>query len=146
MGELVAALCAGMFTGAAIYISLVEHPARLNIGTVAAIAEFRASARRAGPLQASLAAIGSLAAMLDWWQGYGAQLLTAGLLLGSVIPFTVLVIWPTNWRLVDSRLDPDSQEAAILLKRWGRLHLIRSLVSFLAFALLVAHLAGVLPP
>jgi len=140
--ELVAALCAGVFAGAAIYITLVEHPARLECGTAAAVAEFGPSYRRAAVMQASLGAIGSLSAVIGWWQGYGAPLLTAGLLLGSVIPFTLLVILPTNKRLLDPALDRNSQEAAVLLRRWGRLHLVRSLASGIAFVVLLAHLAG----
>jgi hypothetical protein len=93
---LVATLCAGVFAGAAIYITLVEHPARLECGTAAAVAEFTPSYRRAARLQASLAAMGSLSAVAAWWQGHGSAFLTGGLLLGSVIPFTLLVILPTN--------------------------------------------------
>ncbi|MGH9161229.1 MAG: DUF1772 domain-containing protein [Vicinamibacteraceae bacterium] len=133
-----ATLCTGVFAGAAIYITLVEHPARLAAGTAAAIAEFRPSYRRAAPLQASLAAIGSLAAIVAWWQGYGSALLVAGLLQGSVIPFTLLVIYPTNGRLLDPALDGSSPEAAVLLRRWGQLHLVRSVVSGAAFILLVS--------
>ena len=35
--ELIATLCTGLFTGAAIYVNLVEHPARLETGTAAAV-------------------------------------------------------------------------------------------------------------
>ncbi len=35
--ELIATLCTGLFTGAAIYVNLVEHPARLEPGTAAAV-------------------------------------------------------------------------------------------------------------
>ncbi|MPY89798.1 MAG: DUF1772 domain-containing protein [Luteitalea sp.] len=137
-----ATLCTGVFAGAAIYITLVEHPARLACGTAAAVAEFGPSYRRAAPMQASLAAVGSLAAVVGWWQGYGSPLLIAGLLLGSVIPFTLLVIYPTNTRLLDPRLDSSSPEAAVLLRRWGRLHLVRSLASGAAFIVLVTHLSA----
>jgi hypothetical protein len=54
--ELVATLCAGLFAGAAIYITLVEHPARLECGTDLAVTEFGPSYRRAAIMQASLAA------------------------------------------------------------------------------------------
>ena len=138
--ELVAALCAGLFAGAAIYITLVEHPARLECGTAAAIAEFGPSYRRATVMQASLGAIGSVAAVLGWWQGAGAPLLVAGLLLASVIPFTLVVILPTNKRLLDPALDRNSREAAVLLRRWGRLHLVRSVTSAIAFVVLLAHM------
>jgi hypothetical protein len=139
--DVIACLCAGLFAGAAIYISLVEHPARLECGTAVAVAEFRPSYRRATVMQASLAAMGTLAALAGWWLGHGASLLIAALLLGSVIPFTLLVILPTNTRLGDDTLDPASREAAVLLERWGRLHLVRSIASGAAFVILVAHVA-----
>jgi uncharacterized membrane protein len=93
-------------------------------------------------MQALLAAIGSLAAVIGWSQDYGGALLIGGLLLASVIPFTLLVILPTNKQLLDPALNRDSQEAALLLLRWGRLHLIRSLASGVAFAVLLAHIVG----
>ena len=142
--EAIAALCAGMFAGAALYITFVEHPARLECGNAAAVAEFAPSYRRATIMQASLAAIGSLATIVGWWQGGERSLLIAGLLLGSVIPFTLLVILPTNKRLLAPSLNPDSPEAAVLLRRWGRLHLYRSAASAAAFLILVAHLGGAL--
>jgi hypothetical protein len=39
----VAALAAGLFAGAAIYVSAVEHPARLSCGTELAVREFAPS-------------------------------------------------------------------------------------------------------
>jgi hypothetical protein len=56
--ELLATLCAGLFAGAAIYITLVEHPARLECGTLLATTEFGPSYRRASLMQASLATLG----------------------------------------------------------------------------------------
>jgi hypothetical protein len=139
--ELIATLCAGLFAGAAMYISLVEHPARLECGTELALREFEPSYRRAAVMQASLAAIGFPAAVMAWYQGRGLVVLVGGLLLGAVIPFTLLVIFPTNKRLLDPGLDRRSAEAAELLERWGRLHAVRSVLGGLAFGLLVWHLA-----
>lgn len=59
-----------------------------------------------------------------------------------VIPFTLVVILPTNKRLLDPGLDRSSAEAAALLARWGQLHAVRSVLSTVAFGLLVWHLAG----
>jgi hypothetical protein len=140
--ELIATLSAGLFAGAAIYITLVEHPARVECGTELAATEFGPSYRRATLLQASLAALGFTAALVAWIQGRGVLVLVGGLLLGAVIPFTLLVLLPTNKRLLDPGLDRRSAEAAALLDRWGRLHAVRSVVSGLAFGLLVWHLAG----
>ena len=139
--ELIATLCAGLFAGAAIYITLVEHPARLEFGTELAATEFGPSYRRATLMQASLAAVGLASAIVAWIQGRGPIVLVGGLLLGTVIPFTLLVILPTNKRLLDPGLDRRSAEAAALLERWGRLHAVRSVLSAVAFGLLVWHLA-----
>jgi hypothetical protein len=134
--ELVALLCTGLFAGAAIYISLVEHPARLKCGTALAVAEFGPSYRRAAVMQASLAVVGCLSAVAAWAQGSATAVLVAGLLLGAAVPFTLIVIMPTNKRLLDARLDRGSPEARALLARWGRLHAVRSVVSGIAFLLL----------
>ena len=139
--ELIATLCAGLFAGAAIYITFVEHPARLECGTMLAATEFVPSYRRATFMQASLAALGLIAALAAWARGRGPEVLVAGVLLGLVIPFTLIVILPTNTRLLDRELDRGSPEAAALLARWGRLHAVRSGASGIAFALLVWHLA-----
>jgi Domain of unknown function (DUF1772) len=139
--ELIATLCAGLFAGAAIYVNLVEHPARLECGTALAISQFGPSYRRATVMQASLAALGLVAAVGAWLEGRGLVVLIAGLLLGLVIPFTLIVILPTNKALLDPSLDRDSAEAATLLVRWGRLHAVRSILSAVAFGVLACHLA-----
>ena len=139
--ELIATLCAGLFGGAAIYINLVEHPARLECGTALAISEFGPSYRRATVMQASLAALGLVASVGAWLEGRGLVVLIAGLMLGLVIPFTLIVILPTNKALLDPGLDRGSAEAAALLARWGRLHAVRSILSAVAFGVLACHLA-----
>jgi uncharacterized membrane protein len=142
--ELLALLCTGLFAGAAVYVTLVEHPARLKCGTALAIAEFRPSYRRAAVMQATLAGIGCAAALGAWGQGRGWSVLVAGLMLGSVIPFTLIVILPTNKRLLNPGLDPNSTEATTLLARWGKLHTVRTAASGAAFLLLGLHMAGAL--
>jgi hypothetical protein len=138
--ELIATLCAGLFAGAALYITFVEHPARLECGTAVAATEFVPSYRRATIMQASLAALGFVAANVAWLQGSEGLVLVAGVLLGLVIPFTLIMIVPTNERLLDPTLDRGSEEAAVLLRRWGRLHAVRSVLGGAAFALLAWHL------
>ncbi len=140
--ELIALLCTGLFAGAAIYVTLVEHPARVGCGPVLAIAEFRPSYRRGAFMQAGLASIGCVAALAAFTQGRGAPVLVAGLLLGAAILFTLIVILPTNRRLLDPRLDPLTAESATLLARWGHLHAVRSAVGGAAFLLLGLHVLG----
>jgi uncharacterized membrane protein len=140
--ELTATFCAGLFAGAAIYVNLVEHPARLEVGTAAAVKEFRPSYRRATVMQASLAIVGLLAALGAWLQGGGVLVLVAGLLLGAVVPFTLIGIFPTNKALLDPSLDEGSPRAAMLLRRWNRLHAVRSGTALVAFAILLLHLGA----
>ena len=77
---------------------------------------------------------GSLLAIAAWLIGAGLVWLLAGLVLGSVVPFTLLVMWPTNIQLEDSGLDTSSELARSLLVRWGRLHAVRSVLSLLAWS------------
>jgi hypothetical protein len=84
-------------------------------------------------MQAPLAVIGSLAALMSWWFDRGLAWLVGGLLLLFIIPFTLVVILPTNKRLESRELDLRSEEAGRLLRRWGRLHAVRSILSGVAF-------------
>jgi len=135
LAEFVSVLACALFTGAAVYISLVEHPARMECGVEIAATEFPPSYRRATILQASLAALGFVASITAWLAGATFWWVVAGALLGSVIPFTLLVILPTNKQLLSRELNRGSDEAGRLLARWGRLHAVRSVLSGLALVL-----------
>jgi uncharacterized membrane protein len=133
--KLLTTLCCGLFAGAAIYISLVEHPARIECGTELAATEFGPSYRRAAVMQASLAALGLIGSIVAWLTGGGLGWLVGGLLLGSVIPFTLVIIRPINQQLLDPTLDKESQQAQELLSRWGKLHAVRSALSGMALVI-----------
>lgn len=137
---LVATLAAGIFAGAAIYVSAVEHPARVSCGTEIALREFAPSYRRGAIMQASLAIGGCGAGVIGGWLYNDTASIVAGLLLGFVVVFTLLVIFPTNKRLLDSPLDARGVEASQLLARWGRLHAVRSMLSAVAFLIFVLRL------
>jgi uncharacterized membrane protein len=135
IAEIFAALCCGLFSGAALYVSLVEHPARVECGTQLAVAEFDPSYRRGARLQALLAVLGSLSAMLVWIRGGNVAWLWGAVLFFSVVPYTLLVILPSNKQLLESSLDRSSERARALLVRWGRLHAVRTVVSLAALIL-----------
>lgn len=124
--ELVAVFASTLFTGAAIYITAVEHPARLSCGTEIAATQWAPSYKRATVMQASLAVIAGLLGIARAVQHGGALWAAASVLILSVVPFTLIVIRPTNNRLLDPRRDRRSKETLELLKSWGRLHLVRS--------------------
>ena len=131
--EGIATLSAGLFAGAAVYLNLVEHPARMECGTELAVTEFAPSYRRATIMQVALAAVGFLSAATVWLIGGSLWWLIGGVNFIAVIPFTLIVIFPTNKKILDSSLDKSSELASKLLIRWGRLHAVRSILSLVAF-------------
>ena len=133
--EFIALLSCSLFAGAATYISLVEHPARMECGVEIATTEFSPSYRRATIMQATCAALGLLLSIAAWLAGATFWWLVAGVLLGAVIPFTLIVILPTNKRLLSPTLDRRSAETGRLLARWGALHAVRSVLSGTALLL-----------
>jgi Domain of unknown function (DUF1772) len=139
--EIIATLAAGIFAGAAVYINLVEHPARLSCGVAAAVMEWRSSYKRGALMQAPLAFVGSLAAFVSWWLHRDWAWMAGGLFLLLVIPFTFVVILPTNKRLENPALDVHSEDARRLLQRWNRLHAVRSILSAAAFLIFLLQLA-----
>lgn len=137
----VAVLAAALFAGAAAYVSLVEHPARMECGTELAATEFGPSYRRGAAMQASLALLGTVAGLACFTAGAGQLWLWGGLAIFAAIPFTLVVIFPTNKRLLEPGRDRRSAETRALLVRWGQLHAVRTLLGLASAALLVAALA-----
>jgi len=129
ISELIATLAAGLFAGAALYVNLVEHPARMTLGPAAALAEFAPSYKRGTNMQASLAVVGSVAGVLAWLLGAPRGWLVGACLLGAVVPFTLIVIFPTNRALLAG---PGERDASRLLARWNRLHAVRTALSLAA--------------
>lgn len=132
MVQFLAVFCCSLFAGAALYVSLVEHPARLECGTEVAATEFPPSYRRAAVMQASLAILSFLFSITAWLTSANVSWLVGGMVLVSVVPYTLVVIMPTNKELLDPSLDKRSDKTTELLSRWGRLHRVRTILSVLA--------------
>jgi hypothetical protein len=124
--EFVAVLCASLFAGAALYISIAEHPARMSLDTRIAALQWAPSYKRATWLQAPLALISLFSGVAVWLQGGHVGWLIAALLVGSVVPFTLVFITATNHRLLAPGRDLSSTETRALLVRWGQLHGVRT--------------------
>ena len=130
--QFVAVLCSALFAGAAIYINLVEHPARMGCGTALAVTEWAPSYRRAVAMQVPLAVVSTLAGLVSWLMTGKILWLIGTLLIFAVIPFTLVVIMPTKKLLLDPVRDRASAQTRTLLEKWGRLHSVRSLLSLFA--------------
>lgn len=137
-----ATLACSLFAGAAVYITFVEHPARLACGTEVAARQWAPSYKRATVMQVSLAVLATLAGVAAWLSGDGAAWLIGALVIASVIPFTLVVILPTNNRLLEPGRDLASAETRELLEAWGRLHAVRSFLSVVATIVFLIALVG----
>jgi hypothetical protein len=132
-----AILATALFAGAAVYVSVVEQPARMACPIEVAIAEWRPSYRRATIMQASLAVLSTLSGIAAGISSGGAVWIVAAFVLSAVVPFTLIVMWSTNKRLEDPQLDLSSAEARNLLARWGRLHAVRTAIALAALLLML---------
>jgi Domain of unknown function (DUF1772) len=140
--QFLAVLCCILFAGAAIYINLVEHPARMGCDTKTAATVWAPSYKRGTVMQAPLAAVSFLAGVGAWLLGGGLLWLIGAVLIGLVVPFTFIAVMPTNHQLLALGPDLSSVETRSLLEKWGRLHAVRSVLSFLASIVYLVSIFG----
>jgi hypothetical protein len=118
--------------GAALYLTVAEQPARLHLDAAQALRQWKPSYARAAVMQASLAVLSSLAGLAAAWQlGDWRFVLGAALMLAN-LPYTVIVIMPTNAAL---KATPEAQagaETRALIEGWGRLHGVRTALGIAA--------------
>ncbi len=138
--KFVATISCTFFAGAAVYVNLVEHPARMGCGTKIAATVWAPSYKRATVMQATLAIVGLASGFAVWLLGGGVPWLLGAILLGLVVPYTFIVIMPTNKRLLLPDRDMDSSETRALLEKWGWLHAARSLLSLAASVVFICAL------
>ena len=119
-------VAAALFTGAAIYITVAEQPARQVLAAGPMLAQWRASYRRAAVMQASLALIGGALGCWATYQLADGRWLLAALLLVANWPYTLLCIKPTNDALNRLAIADAGPDARRLVATWGRLHTGRS--------------------
>ena len=112
----------------------------MTLETRLAAMQWAPSYGRATWMQAPLALVGFLAGSGAWLAGAGAVWLVAAVCLGVVVPFTFIVIMPTNHQLLERGRDIGSTDTRRLLERWGQLHAVRSVASTIAGALMLAAL------
>ena len=125
-------LSATLFAGAALYINLAEHPARLGLETRQAALQWAPSYKRATWLQAPLAIISCLCGVAVAVITADTRWLVPAFLVGAVVPVTLVVIMPTNRQLLVVGRDLSSASTRSLLVRWGQLHAVRSVLSLMA--------------
>jgi anthrone oxygenase-like protein len=123
---------AAVFTGAAIYVTIAEQPARLQLDDRSLLAEWKLAYRRGYMMQASLAIVGGFFGIVAFFSTLEWRWLLGAVVLLVNWPYTVFVIMPTNRRLTDTRPDAATAETRHMIGRWGILHAGRSALGLAA--------------
>src|SRR5580704_9548887 len=115
-----------------------SNPQRLQLDDHALLAQWQPSYKRGFAMQAPLAVAGFILGLLAWWQTGGWPWLLGAIILIANWPYTLLVIMPTNNRLMaqDPAADPAAVGAATrrLIEKWAGLHAVRTALGFAAVA------------
>jgi Domain of unknown function (DUF1772) len=131
LGQL-ALVTAAVFAGAALYISLVEQPARLGLDHRSLLAEWKPAYKRGTAMQAPLAVVGFVLGLAAWWQTGHLGWALGALLMIANWPFTFFAIMPTNHRLMATEPAAAGPESRAMIERWGSLHAGRTALGFAA--------------
>ena len=136
-----ALVAAGLFAGAAVYVSAVEHPARRSLTPGEALTQWKPAYERGAIMQATLALVGSVLGLVAWWRTGDWMWALGAVVLVANWPYTLVGIMPTNRKLKATDPATAGAESRALLETWARLHMVRTGLGCAAtLAFLVASL------
>ncbi len=127
-----ALITAAVFAGAALYISTVEHPARLGLDHRSLLTEWKPAYKRGTAMQAPLAILGFALGLIAWWQTGHPAWVVGALLMIANWPVTFFAIMPTNNRLMAIEPAMAGPESRAMIETWGSLHQIRTALGLTA--------------
>jgi hypothetical protein len=133
---------AALFTGAAFYINIAEHPARTILSDSAFLTQWKPSYSRGLVMQSSLAIIGFLLGTAAWWIEGRVLFLVGALLMIANWPWTLLGILPVNRVLMATEPAVAGPETRTLLAKWNLLHAVRTALGTLATVCFLAALTA----
>jgi hypothetical protein len=124
-----------VFAGAAVYVSVSEQPARLQLDDRALLTQWKPSYKHSAAMQAPLALIGCILGLIAWRQTGAWQWLAGAIVLVSAWPYTLMLIRRTNNELMATQLSNAGPHSRTLIEKWGRLHAGRAGLGVLAMIL-----------
>lgn len=135
-------LCLGIFSGAALYINVCEHPARMQLNNNEAVLQWQPSYVRAFAMQASLMVIVAITGFLLYFK-YASDFIFAFSASVAVIIwlYTLFVMLPTNNTIMRMKTSEERSEerARTLLNSWNVMHLARTLAGIATFVTVLFH-------
>ncbi len=123
---------AALFAGAAFYINFAEQPARLNLEPKQLLRQWAPSYKSGFIMQSTLAVVSGLAGIYAYTQTQEKLWILGALLILANWPYTLLVIMPTNRKLLATNEAEINQTTVDLIRHWGKLHAVRTILGLLA--------------
>ena len=114
-----AAAC--VFVGAALYINIVEQPARLKLGPRAMMREWTPSNRRGFVLLSTFAILSAMLAYADYARSGDVRWIIGGMIMLACLPYAYFVIVPVNIWLYAFEATAPRAPVRELMRDWGLL-------------------------
>ncbi len=132
IGSLALAFAAA-FSGAALYINLVEQPARLALDDHGLLSEWRPSDRRGFAMLASLALVAAVLGLATYFETQDVRWAIGAIVVIASWPYTFFAMVPMNNRILAiSANDPGA--ARDLVSTWGLLEYGHTAIGIVACA------------
>jgi len=133
-----ALIAAGLFTGAALYVSACEQPARLHLEDDALPTQWKPAYKRGTPCRRRWRSLAHCSASSRGGKHSDWRWLVGGAVILANWPFTFLVIMPTNNALLALDRTGGGPRSRDLIEKWGRLHAGRTALGVAATILFLA--------
>lgn len=138
----------GMFAGGAIYINVVEHPARMTLmDTKTCHKQWKESFDRARVFQGRLALLGAVSSVGVYFckPSSGLTFLLGGCTMALIFPYTIFILKPASidpiYADYDKLVARDSEEfVRNTIEKWNKYHAVRSVLSLTVLVELVAQI------
>ena len=131
-GSLALAFAAAL-TGAALYVNVVEQPARLALDDNGLLSEWRPSDRRGFAMLATLALIAAILGLATYFETQDVRWLIGAIIVIASWPYTFFAMVPMNNRILAvSASEPAA--ARELVRSWGLLEYGHTAIGIVACA------------